>query len=156
MKPPQRTVGKKAKTTQTTKDWCRRKNKKFTLLSRVSIATAMYLWLKKTFQEWAAKIFFDSYVSCKWVMKLEQLWMPKFQCFLFVLSDHIFVFVQFEWLYLKNRHCLNNINLGGKLDLVQGFLWVFQSTSWVFLSISRKLASAKIIRKFSIHKICEI
>ena len=52
----QRTWVRKVKTTQATKNWCKRKSKKFTLLSIVSIAWIIYLWLKKNFfQEWASK-----------------------------------------------------------------------------------------------------
>ena len=49
----------------------RRKNKKFTSLSRVSIARIIYLRLKKVFfQEWASKSFFNPHVSCRpaWVI----------------------------------------------------------------------------------------
>ena len=47
VKPTQRAAGKT--TTQTTKKWCRKKEKKITLLSRVSIARIINMWLKKTF-----------------------------------------------------------------------------------------------------------
>ena len=56
---------RKVKTTRTFKKWCRRKNKKFTLHSRVSIARIRHLWLKKYFQEWASKKIFDQHVSCR-------------------------------------------------------------------------------------------
>ena len=36
-------------TTPTTKKWCRRKNNKFTLIFRESIARIIYIWLKKHF-----------------------------------------------------------------------------------------------------------
>ena len=54
------------KTTGTTKKWCRRKNKKFTMLSRLSIAKILYICDQKIFfQEWASKTFSDLRVSCR-------------------------------------------------------------------------------------------
>ena len=72
--------------------------------------------------------------------------MRKFQCFLFVLRDHIFAIVQFAWLYLKNKHYVNKINFGWGIEFRRGFFVGFSEHFVGFLSISRKLASAKIIR----------
>ena len=59
---------RKVKTTKTTKEYCRGKNK-FTLLSRVIIARIIYLCLKKGFSGKRIKNFFDQHVSCRpnWV-----------------------------------------------------------------------------------------
>ena len=52
-------------TTRTTKNWCRKKNKKFTMLFRLSTAKIIYLWPKKIFQEWKSRAFTDLHDSCR-------------------------------------------------------------------------------------------
>ena len=60
------------------------------------------------------------------------------------------------WLYLKNKHYVNKINFAWGIEFRRGFFVGFSEHCVGFLSISRKLASAKIIRNLSIHEICEI
>ena len=56
----------------------------------------------------------------------------------------------------QNKHYVNKINFGGGIEFRRGFFVGFSEHFVGLLSILRKLASEKIIRKLLIHEICEI